>query len=77
MSTASSPQPDRIGRAHRLADRPPRRGGRHERIGDALIASYLRELLQADPAAAELPIDMPAVAGPPVLDTLDDAELAG
>jgi hypothetical protein len=53
-----------------------RGAGRHERIGDALIASYLRELLDADPAAAQLRVDLPAVSGPPVVDTLDDAELA-
>jgi hypothetical protein len=73
VSTTSSPQPAGAGRTRHFADSTTRRG-RHERIGDALIASYLRELLQADPAAAELPVDMPAAA--PMSDPLEDAELA-
>jgi hypothetical protein len=50
-------------------------GGRHERSTDALIASYLRELLHGEQATAAEP-QLEASATPPsAADPLADAEL--
>jgi hypothetical protein len=74
VSTTSSSQPAGAGRGRRSSPIAAERDGRHERFGDALIASYVRELLEADPAAAELPVDVPAAAS--MSDPVEDAELA-